>query len=98
VTVDEGLSVGDLKTLALRLRHIDPAHVTFVTVPVANPSVIEPDGEDAVALDFPALHRMFAGLSSSGAPPAGSSHRTQPGAAPHSHPTTASVAGQACAP
>jgi LCP family protein required for cell wall assembly len=31
--VDNGLSLGDIRTLVSRLRHSDPAHVRFVTVP-----------------------------------------------------------------
>jgi LCP family protein required for cell wall assembly len=36
VHVDRKLSAGDLRTLALTMRHLDPHHVTFVTVPLAN--------------------------------------------------------------
>jgi LCP family protein required for cell wall assembly len=101
VTVDQGLSINDLKDFALRLRHIDPAHVTFLTVPIANANVLEPDGEDAVALDRPALHRLFAGLRADGG--AGGGHRSGRSRsagppAPRTSPTTAAAAGQSCAP
>jgi LCP family protein required for cell wall assembly len=36
VHVDRDLSVGDLRTLALTMRHLDPKHVTFTTVPLAD--------------------------------------------------------------
>ncbi|MFL6139008.1 MAG: LCP family protein [Frankiaceae bacterium] len=36
VHVDRELSVGDLRTLALTMRHLDPKHVTFTTVPLAD--------------------------------------------------------------
>ena len=36
VHVDRDLTVGDLRTLALTMRHLDPKHVTFATVPLAD--------------------------------------------------------------
>ena len=36
VHVDGELSFGDLQTLALTMRHLDPKHVTFATVPLAD--------------------------------------------------------------
>src|SRR5674536_147118 len=33
VTVDQGLGVGDLRTLATRLRHLDAGHGSFETIP-----------------------------------------------------------------
>jgi LCP family protein required for cell wall assembly len=36
VRVDRELTVGDLRTLALTMRHLDPKHVTFATVPLAD--------------------------------------------------------------
>jgi LCP family protein required for cell wall assembly len=37
VRTDPGLSHGDILTLAKSLRHLDPSHVTFATVPISNP-------------------------------------------------------------
>lgn len=34
VTVDQGLGVGNLRTLATRLRHLDAGHVSFETIPI----------------------------------------------------------------
>jgi LCP family protein required for cell wall assembly len=50
MTTDEGLSRGDMITLASKLRSLSPQRVTFVTVPIGNPAYRPGGGVGAVAL------------------------------------------------
>lgn len=59
VTVDSGLSITEMKNFADRMRHLDPAHVTFVTLPYANPNVYVPNVGDVVQLDAAADAALF---------------------------------------
>jgi hypothetical protein len=58
VSVDDTLSNGDLRSLALSLRNLRASSVTFMTVPIAG--FANQDGKDVVLLDGvqgPALWR-----------------------------------------
>ena len=61
VRIDDTLSFGDLRDLALRMRHLDPAHVEFATLPVTNPAARR-GGQSVVLLDDKALPGFFAAL------------------------------------
>lgn len=60
LTVDQSLTTGDLRSLASRLRTLDPAHVQFETVPVLGTPTI--DGVSYVELDSSALPSFFGSL------------------------------------
>ncbi len=65
VTVDSGFGLNEMRTLATRLRHLDPGHVTFATVPItseAGTAVIHGVSQSVVLLDQPKLAAMFAAL------------------------------------
>jgi hypothetical protein len=64
LTVDNQLGIGGLRTLAGRLRHLDPAHVTFTTLPITNAAWFPPGGggQEAVELDQSATRALFASL------------------------------------
>lgn len=59
LTVDRKLSAGDLRRLALMLRDLDPQRVSFLTVPVADPSLQTEDGGVAVAIDEEKAEALF---------------------------------------
>ncbi|MHB8450825.1 MAG: LCP family protein [Mycobacteriales bacterium] len=61
LTVDAGLTLDDMRTLALRLRHLDTAHVNFLTVPIANPNGYV-NGLSVVELDYPEMAALFANI------------------------------------
>lgn len=61
LTVDKGLSLTQMRRLALRMRHLDPAHVTFTTVPLVNGSVRR-NGQSVVLIDDVRAAALFAGL------------------------------------
>ena len=63
MTTDKDFGVGQMKILATRLHSIDPAHVTFLQVPVLNSSAREA-GQSVVQLDtvhLPAVVRRHEG-------------------------------------
>ncbi len=67
VTVDQGFGLSQMTTLASRLRHLDPAHVTFATLPVLSTStsavrVVHGLRVDVVLLDPARTAQLFAGL------------------------------------
>jgi LytR cell envelope-related transcriptional attenuator len=68
LTVDSGLSLGDMRKLASRFSHLDPAHVTFLTAPIANAnyratsSVYGNQPQDNVELDPVGMAALFAGF------------------------------------
>ena len=83
LTVDSGLSLGDMRKLASRFDHLDPSHVTFLTAPIANAnyratsSVYGNQPQDNVELDPTAMAALFASFAtdasqsaSASAPPA----------------------------
>jgi LCP family protein required for cell wall assembly len=89
LTVDSGLSLGDMRKLASRFSHLDPTHVTFLTVPIANAnyratsSVYGNQPQDNVELDPAGMAALFASLESdTGAGAATSSSPTSPLASP----------------
>ena len=61
MTTDKDFGVGQMKILATRLHSIDPAHVTFLQVPVLNSSARE-GGQSVVALDTVHLPAVFAAM------------------------------------
>jgi LCP family protein required for cell wall assembly len=69
LTVDSGLSLGDMRKLASRFSHLDPAHVTFLTAPIANAnykatsSVYGYQPQDNVELDPAAMAALFTSLA-----------------------------------
>ena len=65
VTVDQGFGLSQMTTLGSRLRHLDPAHVTFATLPVLSSSavrVVHGLRVDVVLLDPARTAQLFAGL------------------------------------
>jgi LCP family protein required for cell wall assembly len=70
LTVDSGLSLGDMRKLASRFGHLDPTHVTFLTAPIANTnyratsSVYGNQPQDNVELDPAGIATLFASLAS----------------------------------
>ena len=61
VTVDRGTSFGDLRTLALRMRHLDPGHVSLVTAPISDDSAWR-DRQQVVLLDGAKMEALFDSL------------------------------------
>jgi LCP family protein required for cell wall assembly len=57
--VDESLSVGDLRDLALRFRDMNAGGVTFTTVPIADNAGRTSRGESVVLLDEVAAELLF---------------------------------------
>ena len=70
LTVDSGLSLGDMRKLASRFSHLDASHVTFLTAPIANAnyratsSVYGNQPQDNVLLDAAAMATLFTNLAS----------------------------------
>lgn len=58
VAMDREFSAGALRGLAMTVRNLDPARVTFVTVPIADPGVSTDAGSVAVA-DEEKARRLF---------------------------------------
>lgn len=77
VTVDDGLSFADLRTLALRMRHLDPAHLTFTTLPFTSEAAWR-DGQLVVLPDQDKIHRMFAALTGQSPAPSPTPHSATP--------------------
>jgi hypothetical protein len=78
ISVDKSLGLDGLKNLALRLGHIDPKHVHFVTIPFTTSSGSQPIGgvySSVVELDKARDQRLFAELS--GRAPTGSGGTNQ---------------------
>jgi LCP family protein required for cell wall assembly len=82
LTVDSGLSINDMRKLASRFSRLDPAHVSFQTVPIANAnyratsSVYGNQPQSNVEIDPAGGAQLFAALagnSNAAAPPAVSS-------------------------
>jgi LCP family protein required for cell wall assembly len=61
MTTDNGFGILAMKTLGTRLRHLDPAHVTFLQVPVLNSSARE-GGQSVVELNTAQLPAVFAAM------------------------------------
>jgi LCP family protein required for cell wall assembly len=58
LTVDDKLSLTDMRTLASKLRGLDPAKIVFVTVPY-QPKGVWHQGQLAVELDLPQAQALF---------------------------------------
>lgn len=81
VTVDQGFGFGQLTALAGRLRHLDPEHVVFATIPIADAGATRPVhgiNQSVVLLNPAADTTFFADLDN--AP--GTAPGTPPGALP----------------
>ena len=69
LTVDSGLSVGDMRKLASRFSHLDPSSVSFITVPISNAnyratsSVYGNQPQDNVEIDPVASSALFGALA-----------------------------------
>lgn len=61
VAVDDGLSTGRMRSLGFDARHLKPARVRFVTVPVTGTPMIR--GASMVTLDVSRTRSMFAALT-----------------------------------
>src|SRR5665213_1547736 len=76
LTVDSGLSLGDMRKLASRFSHLDASHVIFLTAPIANANYRATSGvygdqpQDNVLLDATALAALFTNLASDATPSA----------------------------
>ncbi|GAC1324908.1 MAG: LCP family protein [Mycobacteriales bacterium] len=73
VTVDKDLGPANVRTLATRLRHLDPAHVTFETIPITTDSAtrsIHGLEQSVVLIDTAKASAMFGALRSDSRPPA----------------------------
>jgi len=78
IKVDQNL---DLTGLADQLRGITPAHVHFLTVPLANANYLTPAGESAVLWNTAAAGRLFGALQADqpiGARPASTAQASKP--------------------
>jgi LCP family protein required for cell wall assembly len=61
MTTDNGFGIPAMKTLGTRLQHLDPAHVTFLQVPVLNSSARE-GSQSVVELNTAQLPAVFAAM------------------------------------
>jgi LCP family protein required for cell wall assembly len=68
MTTDNGFGISQMKTLATRLHSIDPAHVTFLQVPILN-SNARVGGQSVVELDSANLPAVFAAMKDNTAQP-----------------------------
>jgi LCP family protein required for cell wall assembly len=112
VTVDTGFGFAQIRTLASRLRHLDPGHVTLTTIPFSDDNAMRTFSgyrQSVVLLDPVADAALFARLrdpgrsaSPSAAPSPGATDSAAPGpartpaASPTATPVTAGNVG--CAP
>jgi LCP family protein required for cell wall assembly len=85
LTTDTGFRLRQMELLATRLHSIDPAHVTFLQVPVRNSSARE-DGQSVVELDQSNLAAVFAAMKDNTGQPTVTTSVTTPAA-----PTTPAV-------
>ena len=84
LTVDSGLSLGDMRKLASRFSHLDASHVDFLTAPIANAnyratsSVYGNQPQDNVLLDATAMATLFTNLAADATPSAAASPPASP--------------------
>jgi len=81
LTVDQGFGLSQMTTLGSRLRHLDPAHVTFATLPVLSSAavrVVHGLRVDVVLLDPARTAQLFAGLHDGTGHPAPGAAAGQP--------------------
>ncbi len=64
IQADDGLRAGDLRDLAMSLRGLDPAKVTFVTVPVDR--IATREGKSVVLLDEPRARELYESIRNDG--------------------------------
>jgi LCP family protein required for cell wall assembly len=88
LTVDSGLSLGDMRNLASRFSHLDPSHVSFLTAPILNSnyqatsSVYGNQEQDNVELDPTAMAALFASFANDAATSAPASASAPPASPP----------------
>lgn len=63
--VDRELTLNDLRTLAMRMRHLDPKHVTLLTAPIKDAGA-RINGADVVLLDTDQTKALFDSLKGDG--------------------------------
>ncbi len=84
LTVDSGLSLGDMRKLASRFSHLDPTHVNFLTAPIAKAnyratsSVYGNLPQDNVELDPAGMAALFASFATDAASPTASTPPASP--------------------
>ena len=76
VSVDEHLSVNDMKNFALKLRNLDSSHVVFATAPVLKPQKI--NGMDVLILDSAQMSSLFSTLHQEDTAPAPTTGASNP--------------------
>jgi LCP family protein required for cell wall assembly len=86
MTTDTGFGVKSMETLATRMRQLDPAHVTFLQVPVANASYRDGGLGSVVLLDKTQLPAVFQAMKDNTGQPAAST--TSAAATTSAAPTT----------
>ncbi len=69
LTADQGLSFGDMRELALRMRNLNPAHVTFLTLPNDGTAMRPPYGS-VVLVNRDQADALFAELRTDAKPAA----------------------------
>lgn len=72
VTTDQNLSVSDMRNLAVKLKGLDPARVTFVTMPLADDNYAVRGVGSTVLWDQAASQALFASVRTDDAIPGGS--------------------------
>ena len=88
LTVDSGLSLGDMRKLASRFSHLDPSHVSFLTAPILNSnysatsSVYGNQPQDNVELDPAAMAALFATFQNDSTTSASASPSAPPASPP----------------
>jgi LCP family protein required for cell wall assembly len=87
MTTDKGFKVKQLEQLATRLHSVDPSHVTFLQLPIANESA-RVNGQSVVELNQAQLPGIFAAMKENTGQPAAAA-TTTPAAKPA--PTTPSA-------
>lgn len=76
VTVDSSLSLAAMKNFAERMRTLDAAHVTFVTLPYSDPNAYVPGVGSVVQLDRAKDAALFAALRNDTTPPTAAKPKT----------------------
>ncbi|HEY3926303.1 MAG TPA: LCP family protein [Acidothermaceae bacterium] len=88
LTVDSGLSLGDMRKLASRFSHLDASHVSFLTAPILNSnysatsSVYGNQPQDNVELDPSAMAALFATFENDSSTSASASASAPPASPP----------------
>jgi LCP family protein required for cell wall assembly len=100
LTVDSGFGLTQISTLAGRLRSLDPAHVTFLTLPITNDNgsrVIHGLTQSVVLLDSTKTPDTFRALAGQGARSAAPSPSASGAATPSPTATAGTVTSESAA-